>query len=127
MAQVAVTLGLLGLGLAAIGLYGVLAYVVNRRTREIGIRMAWGAQRHEVLLIILWRGFTLALTGLAAGLLVTLAVGHLARGFFYGVSPLDPLSLGTAAMVLLAVAGLATYFPARRATKVDPLVALRYE
>lgn len=127
LAQVAVTLGLLGLGLAAIGLYGVLAYVVNRRTREIGIRMALGAQRHEVLAMMLRRGLTLALIGLAVGLAATLAVRHLVRSFLYGVSPLDPLSLGVAGLLLLVVAVLAAYLPARRAAKVDPMVALRYE
>ena len=127
LAQVVAVLGLLGLGLASIGLYGVLAYAVNRRTREIGVRMALGAQRPEVLRMILRHGLVLALAGLALGVPVTLAAGHLIRGFLYGVSPLDPFSLGAAGLLLLTVAGLATYFPARRATQVDPIVALRYE
>ena len=127
MAQTAAALGLLGLGLASVGLYGVLAYAVNRRTREIGIRMALGAQRFEVLRLVLRRGMVLALVGLALGVPATLAVSRLIRGFVYGVSPVDPYSIGAAGLLLLIVAGLATFFPARRATKIDPIVALRCE
>jgi predicted permease len=127
VAQATGVLALLGLALASVGLYGVLAYAVSRRTREIGIRMALGAQRREVLRMVLRRGLVLALAGLAVGLPVSLAVGYLVRGLLYGVSPLDPYCLGAAGLLLLIVAGVASYVPARRATKVDPIVALRYE
>jgi len=127
LARVAALLGLLGLALASIGLYGVLSYSVSRRTQEIGVRMALEAQRREVLGMILRQGLVLALLGLALGAPLALAVGYLCRSLVYGVRPLDLVSLGLSAVLLLAVAGLAAYFPARRATKVDPLSALRYE
>jgi len=89
--------------------------------------MALGAQRFEVLRLVLRRGMVLALVGLALGVPATLAVSRLIRGFVYGVSPVDPYSIGAAGLSLLIVAGLATFFPARRATKIDPIVALRCE
>jgi putative ABC transport system permease protein len=125
IAQVTAVLGVLGLGLAWIGLYGVPGYVVSQRTREIGVRMALGAQRREVLTLVERRGLGLALIGLALKTPVSVAAGFLCRGFVYGMNPLDPLSLGMSGLLLLVVAGLATFFPARRATKVDPMVALR--
>ena len=127
LAQVSLALGLLGLVLASVGLYGVLSYTVNRRTREIGVRMALGAQRRDVLLMILRQGLSLTVLGAVLAAPVLLALSHVVRAFLYGVSPLDPLSLGAAALVLLAVAVLAAYLPARRAMVTDPMEALRYE
>jgi predicted permease len=127
LAQAAVLLGLVGLGLAAMGLYGVLSYAVSQRTREIGIRMALGAQRRDVLRLVLRRGLVLALAGLALGLAVNLVVGRLLRAFLYGVSPWDFCAMGAAGSLLLAVAGMACYLPARRAAAVDPMTALRSE
>ena len=127
LAQAAGLLGLVGLGLAAMGLYGVLSYAVSQRTREIGIRMALGAQRRDVLRLILRRGLVLALAGLALGLAVNLVVGRLLRAFLYGVSSWDLCAMGAAGSLLLAVAGMACYLPARRAATVDPMTALRSE
>jgi ABC-type antimicrobial peptide transport system permease subunit len=119
--------GLLGLGLASVGLYGILAYAISRRTQEIGIRMALGAQRGDLLKSILREGLGLALIGSIVGLSVAVAVARVLRSFLYRVNPLDPLSLAISSLLLLGVALLATYFPARRAAKVNPMVALRYE
>jgi predicted permease len=127
MTKLIVSVGLLGLGLAAVGLYGVLAFMVSRRTSEIGIRMALGARHHSVLTLVLKRGMTLATLGAALGLPIVWAAGHIVRGFLYGVSPLDPFSIALALVVLLAVALLACYIPARRAARIDPMEALRYE
>ena len=127
LSKLVVMFGLLGLGLAAVGLYGVVAYMVNRRTREIGIRMALGAQRRGVLALVLRRGMTLAVLGAGLGVPIALAVGHTVRGLLYAVSPLDPLSIALSLSVLLTAALLACYIPARRAAKIDPMEALRYE
>jgi predicted lysophospholipase L1 biosynthesis ABC-type transport system permease subunit len=127
MTKLAVTFGLLGLFLAAVGLYGVIAYTVNRRTREIGIRMALGAHRRKVLVLVLRWGLALVTLGAGLGLPLALAVGYVVRSLLYGVSPLDPLSVVVSLAVLLAVALLACYIPARRAAKIDPMEALRYE
>ena len=117
--------GLLALGLASIGLYGTMAYSVNQRRREIGVRMALGAGRGNLWLMILRQGMTLVLTGLVAGVAFALVVGHALSRFLYGVSGSDPLSIGGASLVLLVVAMVACYLPARSASRVDPLVALR--
>ncbi len=127
LAGIVGVIGLLDLGLASLGLYGVVAYAVSRRTREIGIRMALGARRREVLLLILKRGMALPALGAALGVPIVLAVGHTIRGLLYGVSPLDPLAILASLAVFLAVALLACYLPARRAARIDPMVALRYE
>ena len=127
MTKIAVGLGLLDLGLASLGLYGVLAYAVNRRTREIGIRMALGARRREVLALVLKQGMALPAIGAALGVPIAIAVGHALRSLLYGVSPLDPLPIVVSLGLLLAVALLACYLPARRAARIDPMVALRYE
>lgn len=127
MTTLVASFGLLGLGLAAVGFYGVLAFMVSRRTSEIGIRMALGAQHRNVLALVLRRGMTLAALGAGLGLPIALAIGHALRGFLYAVSPLDPLSIAVSLVVLLAVALLACYLPARRAAKIDPMQALRYE
>jgi predicted permease len=127
MTKMVAFLGLLALALASVGLYGVVSYSVSRRTQEIGIRMALGARRADVLRPILWRGGRLALWGVVLGLPGTLALGQLFRSDLYGVKPADPVSIGLCLGLLLAVTILACYLPARRAAGVDPLIALRYE
>ena len=117
--------GLLALGLASIGLYGILAYSVNQRKREIGLRIALGAAQASVLRLILKQGMSLVLTGVLIGFVAALLVGRVLSRMLYGVSASDPISVAAAALVLLAVALLACYLPARRASRVDPLVALR--
>jgi putative ABC transport system permease protein len=117
----------LALLLAAVGLYGVTSYSVTQRTREIGLRMALGAEPGDVLRIVLRRGLKLAALGLAIGLAGALAIGRVVRTLLYATSPTDAVTLVTVAVVLLAVAGVASYLPARRATRVDPTVALRYD
>ena len=119
--------GLVALLLAGVGLYGLMSYGVARRTREIGIRMALGAGTHSVLRLVLREGVSLVSCGLVAGLIVAAAVTRLLASFLYGVSPLDPTTFAAIPAVLLVVALLASYIPARRATKVDPMVALRYQ
>lgn len=120
-------LGLLALILTAIGIYGVVAYSVAQRTREIGIRMALGAQRRDVFKLVLGKGLILVASGSAFGLVACYWLSRLVSNQLYGVSPNDPATLVSVAVLLAAVALLASYIPARRATKVDPLVALRYE
>jgi predicted permease len=117
--------GLLALALASIGLYGILAYSVNRRKREIGLRMALGAARASVLRLILKQGMSLVVTGVLIGFAGALLVSRLLSRMLYGVSASDPVSIAGAAVVLLAVALLACYLPARWASRVDPLEALR--
>jgi predicted permease len=117
--------GLLALGLASIGLYGILAYSVQQRKREIGLRMALGAGRAGVLRLILKQGMSLVFTGLLIGFGASLLTGGLLSRMLFGVSASDPVSLAAAALVLLAVALLACYLPARWASRVDPLIALR--
>jgi predicted permease len=117
--------GLLALGLASIGLYGIMAYSVNQRKQEIGLRMALGAAQASVLQLILKQGMSLVLTGVLIGFAASLIVGRLLSRMLYGVSASDPISIAGAALVLLAVALLACYLPARWASRVNPLVALR--
>jgi predicted permease len=127
MATLSASFGLLALVLACIGLYGVMSYGVAVRTNEIGIRLALGAQGHDVLRLILREVALLVAAGVAAGLPAALAAAQLFSSLLYGVTPADPASISLAVLLMLAVAALAGYLPARRATKVDPMVALRYE
>ena len=113
--------------LAAIGIYGVIAYSVGRRTQEIGIRLALGAGRFDVLLLILKPGFALTLAGTGLGIAAALALIRLMSAMLFGVRPTDPLTFAAVSVVLVLVSLLASYIPARRAAKVDPMVALRYE
>ena len=122
-----VAFAVLALVLAAVGVYGVMAYAVTQRTQEFGIRVALGASSTDVLKQVLLEGGRLAGLGLAIGLLAALALTRLMSSLLFGVKPSDPLTLGLAAALLALVALAACYIPARRATRVDPLVALRYE
>ena len=119
--------GLLALCLAALGLYGVMAYSVTQRTRELGIRISIGAKRRDVLQLILGQVLTLAAIGMTGGLVTALVVTHFAAHLLYGISPADPVTFTLIALLLLVVALVAGYFPARRATKIDPMIALRSE
>jgi predicted permease len=119
--------GVLALILASIGIYGVLAYSVAQRTSEIGLRMALGAQPRQVLRLVLTQGMFLALLGAIVGVLVALPVARLAGGLLYGVSATDPVTYMGITLLLMGVALLACYVPARRATRIDPLVALRQD
>jgi predicted permease len=117
--------GVLALGLASVGLYGIMAYSVSQRRREIGVRMALGAGQRDVSFFILRQGMVVVFSGIAVGGGLAFLLGRALSRFLYGVSPNDPLSVGGAALVLLVVAFVACYLPARSATRVDPLVALR--
>lgn len=119
--------GGLALVLAAIGLYGVIAFSVSRRTREIGIRMALGADRGDVLKMISREGLRLVLVGIGVGLVLAVAGTRLFASALYGVSPTDALTFGGTALVLMVVALAANLIPAQRAARVQPVTALRYE
>jgi len=127
VAELLGSLSILGVVLAAVGLYAAVAYLVDRRTHELGIRMALGARRGDVLKLVLWQGLRLSAAGAAVGLAGAFAASRLMSRFIYGVTATDPLSYVASILVAISVAMLACYFPARRATKADPLVALRYE
>ena len=122
-----VLLALAALCLGAIGIYGVVSYAVACRTREIGLRIALGALRSDLMHWVFTIGFRPVLTGLAAGLFVAVIIGRTLRGLLYGITPTDPVSLGLVALLLLLTATLACYLPARRAASMDPMIALRHE
>jgi macrolide transport system ATP-binding/permease protein len=119
--------GLLALVLAAVGIYGVIAYTTRQRTHEIGLRMALGAQSTDVFRMVLGNGLRLILTGLACGLVLSLALTRFLRTILFGVGATDFITFAAVGLLLSAVALLACYIPARRAMRVDPMVALRYE
>jgi putative ABC transport system permease protein len=113
--------------LSSIGIYGVISYLIGERTHEVGIRMALGAQRKHVLTLVLGEGMKLVLLGAAIGIAAALGLTRLMADLLYGVSATDPLTFAAVPIVLLGVAMLACYIPARRAMRVDPMTALRYE
>ncbi len=119
--------GLLALALACVGLYGVMSYAVVRRTSEIGIRMALGAQRTDVMSMVLRETLVLVIAGVALGVPAALASTHLLRSLLFGLTPTDPVTIGAMSVLMLGIAALAGYLPARRAARVDPMVALRHE
>jgi putative ABC transport system permease protein len=120
-------LGLLGLILAVVGVYGVISYAASQRTHEIGTRIALGAQRRDILRMVLHQGFVIVPVGLVAGILAAAGVARLVGSFLSGISPFDPLTYVTASLLLAGIALFASYVPARRAMMVDPIAALRYE
>jgi predicted permease len=115
------------LALATIGIYGVMAFLVNQGTREIGIRMALGATRHEILKLVVLKGMTLAVSGVVIGLAAALVLTRLMRSLLFGITAADPATFGAIALLLTLVALLATYFPARRAARIEPILCLRSE
>ncbi len=126
-ASLAAAMGLLGLILAVVGVYGVMSYAVSQRTQEIGVRMALGAQSRDILRMIGRQGVLIVASGLTIGVLAALAAGRLVSDFLVGITPSDPITYVGISLLLATVALVATYIPTRRATKVDPMVALRYE
>jgi putative ABC transport system permease protein len=119
--------GATGLILTLTGISGVISYTVSQRTQEIGIRMALGAQASDVLKMLVGQGMVLTAVGIAIGVIAALALTQLMSNMLFGISPTDPLTFGVIAALLAVVALLACFVPARRATKVDPMIALRYE
>jgi ABC-type antimicrobial peptide transport system permease subunit len=119
--------GVMALALGIIGIYGVISYVVSRRTHEIGIRMALGARPADILRMVLGQGAELAAVGIVLGLIASYALTRLMVTMLFGVRPTDPLTFAAVAIVLIAVALVACWIPARRAMRVDPMVALRHE
>jgi putative ABC transport system permease protein len=117
----------LALVMSCVGIYGVISYLAGQRTHEIGIRMALGAERRDVLWMVLREGAKMALLGVAAGLVAAFGLARVMANMLFGVSAHDPLTFAAVASLLVLVALAASYIPARRAMKVDPMVALRYE
>jgi ABC-type antimicrobial peptide transport system permease subunit len=127
LAFLSIALGLLVALLAVIGLYGLMAYMVLRRTHEIGIRMALGAHRRDILRIVMGEAGRMALIGIGAGLVLSAGLTRFMESVLFGVSPTDPLTFAGVVVLLLIVVLLACWIPVRRAMRVDPMVALRYE
>jgi len=117
----------LALLLAAIGIYGVVQYSISTRTREIGVRMAVGADRRDIFNMVIGEGLKMSLTGLLLGLVGALWLGHLGSSLLFGVSSMDPVTYVGVSLLLTTVALAGCYFPARRAARIDPLAALKYE
>ena len=126
-AAVSASLGIVGLLLAAIGIYGVTAYAVTRRTREIGIHIAIGAQRRDIVRLVLRQGMVLTLAGSVIGLAVAASASRLLRALLFGVAPVDPIAFGGAALLFALIGLSACYVPVRRALRIDAMDALRYE
>jgi ABC-type antimicrobial peptide transport system permease subunit len=127
MSQISSAFALLALVLACVGLYGLLSYEVSRRTRELGIRMALGAQRRDLLRLVVGQGILLVLFGAAIGIAAAIGLTRFMSAILYGVHADDPLTFAGVAILLTLVALAACYIPARRAMRVDPIIALRYE
>jgi putative ABC transport system permease protein len=122
-----VLFALAALCLGAVGIYGVVSYSIACRTRDIGLRIALGALQGDVMRWVFVTGLRPVLAGLVAGLFAGMVIGRALRGMLYGIAPTDPVSFGLVALILLITAMLACYFPARRAAKLDPIIALRHE
>ena len=127
MAFLSVCFGLLAALLAALGLYGVLAYWVAQRTQEVGIRVALGASPAKIRSLVLWQGMRLTIAGVVLGIVGALALSQLVRSILFGIGAMDPLTFVAVGLLLVMVSLLPCYIPARRATRVDPLIALRYQ
>jgi ABC-type antimicrobial peptide transport system permease subunit len=127
VAQLSTFFGLLAVLLSAIGIYGLMSYVVSRRTNEIGVRMALGAPRSNISWLVMREIILLVTAGIVIGIPATLAGDRLVASMLFGIKGTDPMSLTAAVLLLLVIAAAAGYFPARRASRVDPMEALRYE